>query len=292
MIIATMSLEQFQMAYSTEEACIDYIFQSKWPDGFICPRCQHRQAYVTNTRRLPLYECSHCRHQTSLTAGTLMEGSRTELHKWLLALFLISRTDKSINAVELSKLIQVTYKTAWLILHKIRLTIQKADQKTPLSGSIRINSAVYGRPFNPSTHKHPKEHLLLVGSSLNERGESTYLKLKFITPNHPRERHIPRSELISFNNTHIQSPSKHIETVTGLYSPKRTRPLMTFASKASSWLNETFHGIGAAHLQTYLAEFCYRFNLSIKNTPIFSHLSHLCFSNPTLNCSQAVQTAA
>ncbi|WP_260982263.1 transposase, partial [Paenibacillus sp. 32O-W] len=55
----------FRNRFKTEEDCIQFIYQAKWPDGFSCPRCRHRQAYVIRSRRLPLYECRSCRHQTS-----------------------------------------------------------------------------------------------------------------------------------------------------------------------------------------------------------------------------------
>ena len=104
------TLEQFQQQFPTEEACRDYFFSKKWPSGFSCPQCGHSHAYITSTRRLPLYQCLQCHHQTSLTAGTIMAGSRTSLHKWLTAIFLISRTEQGTNAVALSKIISVTYK--------------------------------------------------------------------------------------------------------------------------------------------------------------------------------------
>jgi transposase-like protein len=113
MNFASMSLDQFQNHFSTDSACIAYIFHTKWPEGFNCPRCKHSHAYVTTIRRLLLYECCQCRHQTSLISGTIMEGSRTELRKWILALFLFSFTNKGTTATELSKFINVTYKTAW-----------------------------------------------------------------------------------------------------------------------------------------------------------------------------------
>jgi transposase-like protein len=72
-------LNEHMDRFSTEEACINYLFQVKWPHDFLCPRCETRQAYTIYTRRLPLYECTSCRHQTSLTVGTVMEGSKTEL---------------------------------------------------------------------------------------------------------------------------------------------------------------------------------------------------------------------
>lgn len=276
MNFASMSLEQFQNHFSTESACIEYIFQIKWPEGFSCPRCKHNHAYVTTTRRLPLYECSHCRHQTSLIFGTIMEGSRTGLCKWMLALFHFSRTNKGTTAIELSKFIKVTYKTAWLILHKIRSMIHSSDDQTPLSGSVCINSAIYGRPYNPSVHKHPQEHLLLLGSSVNEWNESTYLKIKHVLLPNPKERHIPRFETKAFQQLHIESDTQNIEIVTGFYTPTRLRPLLVFAKQASKWINNTFHGLGPKHLQKYLDEFSYRLNLFSKKIPIFPHLVQLC----------------
>lgn len=272
-----MSLEQFHHHFSTENACIEYIFQTKWPEGFNCPRCKHRQAYVTTTRRLPLYECCHCRHQVSLISGTVMEGSRTELRKWMLALFLIARTHIGTTAVELSKTIKVTYKTAWLILHKIRSMVQNSDNQTPLSGSVCINSAIYGRPYNPSVHKHPQEHLLLIGSSVDEFDQYTYLKIKHVLLTNPKDRHISRFKTNAFHKQHIEPATINIEMVTGFYTPKRLRPLLVIAKQASNWINATFHGLGPKHLQKYLDEFCYRLNLTARNLPIFAHLVQLCF---------------
>ncbi|NQX68905.1 IS1595 family transposase [Paenibacillus alba] len=277
MDFSSMSLEQFHVHFPTESACVDYLFNKRWPAGFQCPRCSHPQAYVTTTRRLPLYECCHCRFQISLISGTIMEGSRTELRKWLTALFLVSRTDKGTSAVELSHIIQVTYKTAWLILHKIRSAIHNSDILTPLAGAICVNSAVYGRPYNPTVNKHPKEHLLLIASSHNDANEFTSLKIKHIISTNPKVKHISRSDIITFQNEQIDIAAYPIDIVTGFYTPKRLRPLLKFTKQASQWINDTFHGIGAKHLQIYLDDFCFRFNLSFRNLPLFPCLIERCF---------------
>ncbi|MEC0232070.1 hypothetical protein [Paenibacillus alba] len=206
-----------------------------------------------------------------------MEGSRTELRKWLTALFLVSRTDKGTTAVELSHIIQVTYKTAWLILHKIRSAIHNSNILTPLAGAICVNSAVYGRPYNPTVNKHPKEHLLLIASSHNDANEFTSLKIKHIISTNPKVKHISRSDIITFQNEQIDIAAYPINIVTGFYTPKRLRPLLKFTKQASQWINDTFHGIGAKHLQIYLDDFCFRFNLSFRNLPLFPCLIERCF---------------
>jgi transposase-like protein len=93
-----VSLASFVARFNSEEACADYLFQIKWPHGFVCPRCHHHDYYKMTTRRLPLYECAHCHHQASLTVGTVMEGSRTPLQKWFIAFYRLSQPH-SINAL-------------------------------------------------------------------------------------------------------------------------------------------------------------------------------------------------
>src|SRR5665647_382834 len=96
-----MGLEELLNHYSTEEACAGALLAAKWPNGFTCANCGHRHAYTITTRRLPLFECAGCRHQSSLISGTVMEGSRTSLRKWFHTLLLVSLQPAGVNAVQL-----------------------------------------------------------------------------------------------------------------------------------------------------------------------------------------------
>ncbi|WP_310501559.1 hypothetical protein [Paenibacillus qinlingensis] len=158
----------------------------------------------------------------------------------MLAIFLVSRTHIGTTATELSQLIKVTYKTAWLILQKIRTSIQQADNHCPLTGSILINSAIYGRPFNPTVHRHPQEQLLLIGSSIDQAAISTMIKIKHVIPNQPHTKHITKSDTYSFQQKHIDPMVETIELVTGFYTSKKQRPLLEFAKQVSTWLSTTF----------------------------------------------------
>ncbi|CAI6070874.1 IS1595 family transposase [Cohnella sp. JJ-181] len=121
-------------AYS-EEDCAGALFAAKWPDGFRCPRCAHPHYYKVSSRGRHLFECRSCAHQTSLTAGTVLEGTRTPLTKWFQAMFLMQI---GINAKLLAELIRVTYKTAWLINHKLRHAIGEWDRMRPLEGDLQL----------------------------------------------------------------------------------------------------------------------------------------------------------
>lgn len=80
-----MDLVTFQQRFATEEACRDRLFKLRWPEGFRCPRCGCDTAYFLEKRML--YQCTSCKHQTSLTAGTVMHKTKTPLVKWFWAIY-------------------------------------------------------------------------------------------------------------------------------------------------------------------------------------------------------------
>ena len=269
-----ISLANFVAQFNSEETCVDYLFYVKWPHGFVCPRCDHKHFYEITRRRLPLFECAHCRHQTSLTVGTVMEGSRTLLRKWFVAIFLISQPSRGISALQLSKEISVTYKTAWLMLHKIRHAISVADASVLLSGFVHVNDASYARPPYSAVPAHPKEQPLLVGASMNDDQQPVYVKMKLLPLDHPRDTiKLPTGE---FATRHVEPSTSSIEFLTERLMPRKLKRLFPLFTQAKQWINETFHGLGPCHLQAYFNEFCYRMNLQFQSKPIFPNLIRLC----------------
>jgi len=275
--MSELTLEQFMDRFPSEEACADYLFHSKWPKGFVCPKCSHRQFYKITSRRLPLYECAHCHYQASLKVGTIMEGSGTTLLKWFTAIFLVSRPAPGISAVQLKDTIQVTYKTAWLMLQKIRHAMSQSDASNLLSGMVQVHDACYGRPYNITHQTHPEEHLLLVGTSLNEQKEPTFIKMKLVTEA-PKERRIYPVEKMLFADKYIEEDAK-IEFITERLKPRKLKIGYPIFKKANHWINETFHGIGVRYLQAYFDEFCFRINRTLNHKPIFQALIQLCSSS-------------
>ncbi|MEW9669369.1 transposase [Ammoniphilus sp. 3BR4] len=274
-----LTLDEFLSRFPTEEDCANYLFQVKWPHGFVCPRCSHHQAYKTSTRRLPIYECTQCRHQTSLTVGTVMEGSRTALRKWLTALFLVSHDLCGISALKLSKIINVTYKTAWLMLHKIRHAMSDADASILLSGLVHVNDACYGKPYNSTWNKHPQEHPLLVGATLNDREEPVYIKMKLLPAKQLKKRYIHRVGRDEFVKQYVQSGSTKVKFTLGRYISQKAKKLFPHFANANRWINQTFHGLGPRYLQAYFNEFCYRLNRKLQKASIFESLANLCMSS-------------
>ena len=106
----------------------------KWPNGFMCPHCGHDYGIGLHCRELT--ECSHCHKQTSVMLGTLFHGSHLPLLKWFWALYFIGSDKGSISVLRLSKLIEVNWKTARLMLTKVRAAMGHRDSLYRLSGTI------------------------------------------------------------------------------------------------------------------------------------------------------------
>ncbi|NHN32039.1 transposase [Paenibacillus agricola] len=284
-----MILEKLLDHYSTEAACIEALMATKWSNGFTCRYCGHNRAYKITTRKIPLFECAACRHQSSLLAGTVMEGSKTSLQKWFHALLLVSFQPTGVNAVQLRAAISVTYKTAWLMLHKIRYAMNQ-DAGKLLSGIVRINSAIYGNPHNASVLRHPKEQPLLIGASITDKGEPACIKIKLVANEHLRERLVVPDGTKVFIKYQVAPGTVDVQCVTARFSPLRFKKLVDIVHEASCWISNKFNGIGPKHLQAYLDEFSYRINMKLENAGIsmFTHLTRQCVSIPTLTYSALI----
>jgi ribosomal protein L37AE/L43A len=109
----------FQTRFATEDACREYLFDCRWPDGFVCPGCGGLSAGQATRRHL--WICTACKLQTSVTAGTVMHATRTPLRTWFWAAYLVATHHPGISAKQLQRQLDLPrYETAWLILHKLR----------------------------------------------------------------------------------------------------------------------------------------------------------------------------
>ena len=103
-----------QRRFPDDAACARYLVALRWPDGFRCPRCAHDHAWMLKTKAWT-YECARCGKQTSVTAGTVMHGSKLALTVWFWAAYLMAGHSNGISASQLWKLLGLrSYKTAWL----------------------------------------------------------------------------------------------------------------------------------------------------------------------------------
>ncbi len=139
-----VSLPEFFQRYGTEDRCAAALAALRWPLGFACPRCTSAAHYIVGHGARKLYQCQACRHQTSLTAGTLMDSTKLPLRTWFLAIFLISQDKTGLSSLALMRQLGTSYRTAWLIQHKLMKAMAAHDAAQPLDGAIQLDDAYLG----------------------------------------------------------------------------------------------------------------------------------------------------
>jgi len=137
-----LSYTEFHKNYGSETKCRRVLFRLKWPSGFVCPRCQSQQSILLTSRHR--YQCVDCRHQTTVTVGTLLEHSKIPVRLWFYAAYLLTQAKNSLSAMSLMRGLGVSYNTAWRIKHKLILAMQLSENKETLSGNIQIDDAYIG----------------------------------------------------------------------------------------------------------------------------------------------------
>ncbi len=129
--------------YSTDAKCRELLEDLRWPDGVACLRCGSKN--VSELQARPVYDCNDCRHQFSVTAGTIMHDSHLPLRKWFIAIYLMCESKKGISANQLKRTIGVAYKTAWYLSHRIREAMANDPFDGPtLLGIVEVDETLVG----------------------------------------------------------------------------------------------------------------------------------------------------
>ena len=123
-----LSMAEFIRSYGTEARCYRALYKWRWPQGFRCPACAGRARSRFKRGATVYYQCRGCRHQTSLTAGPLLAGTKLPLRTWMLAIHLLTATKTNLAALELMRHLGVNYKTAWRVKHKIMQAMAEREE--------------------------------------------------------------------------------------------------------------------------------------------------------------------
>ena len=115
----SITFGEFRTRFSTEEACRAELFRLRFPNGFVCPKCGCTEYYPVRGRNT--FQCRACRHQTSVTAGTVMHRTHLPLTVWFWAIYLCATDKRGISAVQLSRTLNICYESAWYLLHRIQI---------------------------------------------------------------------------------------------------------------------------------------------------------------------------
>ena len=173
------SLLDFQDRFASEKDCAEYLFTRRWPDGFRCPRCGGRKCYRIRSRGI--YECAACRYQASVTAGTVLHGTRTPLRLWFTAIFLLVTDKRGISSVGLGKQLGVPQKRAWVMLHKLRKAMAVRNGLYRLDGLVELGESFFGDPKEGGGRNGvTARQKVLAGLSVTKDGRPLHLRLQVL----------------------------------------------------------------------------------------------------------------
>lgn len=261
----------FQERFSSEAACLDYLAASRWPEGFVCPACGGRRAWVLERRHL--WECADCHSQTSVTAGTVMHGTRTPLRLWFWAAYLVATHHPGVSAKQLQRQLGLSrYETAWLILQKLRRAMV-APEREPLKREVEIDEFFLGGYEEGLKGSRQRGKKALCGVAVEVRGrgsgrlrlaalpDASSASLGAFARSTVAAGAIIRTDGWSgYNGLAKLGYDHHRRSQLAEPGEKLLPRAHRAVSNLKAWLHGTHRGVGDPHLQVYLDEYVFRHN--------------------------------
>ena len=271
------SLGEFQSWFATDADCLDYLEWLRWPDGFVCPRCENLGGWRVADGS---YKCVRCKAQTAVTAGTLFDRRRTPLTVWFAVCWQFATAKDGICALNMQRTLQIgSYQTAWAMLHRLRQVLVRPGREL-LSGTVEVDETYIGgeEPGLSGGRAKGKKALVAVAVEITEPKRYGRCRMQIIPDASAATLHKFVTDNLAPGATVITDGWSGYLGIDGLgYRHDRRSQraakargedigqllpgVHRVASLAKRWLLSTHQGaVSPAHLDVYLREFCFRFN--------------------------------
>ena len=266
-----MTFREFIKRFPGEEECREYLYQLRFPSGFVCPKCGcDRNWKVGDT----LYTCKDCRHQTSVIAGTVFQDTRKPLMDWFIAIWWVTTQKNGASALGLQQVLGLkSHQTAWTWLHKIRKAMVNPN-RSKLSGTVEIDETYIG---GEAIGKHGRgaQNKVLVAVAIELDGKSlgrcrmsiiqdaSAKSLHgFIDENIEKGSHLITDGWSGYKGIENLGFDREIHVQKNETDDEKLLPhIHTIISLLKRWLLGTHQGaVEPKHLQSYLDEYIFRFN--------------------------------
>jgi len=264
------SLIEFEKRFATEEACREYLIKLRWPNGFRCPKCQHEKAWLT--KRKP-FHCTYCKHETSITAGTIFQDTRKPIQVWFRAMWYVVNQKNGVSALGLQRVLGFSrYETTWLLLHKLRRAMVRPNRDL-LSGLVEVDETYIGGKKAGKRGRGAAGKALVLIAVEDKGNHFGRIRLKHIS-NASGESLFPviKDNIESGSdirtdgwNGYENLDKKGYQHIVARKSTDVGDNLLPLANRIASllkrWIIGTHQGgIRFSHLDYYLDEFTFRFN--------------------------------
>jgi transposase-like protein len=268
------SILEFQRQFPDESACAAWLSAERWPEGFRCPCCGHDQSWMLATKAWTR-ECTKCHRQTSVTAGTVMHGSKLPLTVWFWAAYLMATHSNGLSARQMGRQLGLgSYKSAWLLCAKLRRAMVN-PARALLSGTVEIDETQISHrtkddPVAGGGGRSPHGKMQIIAAVEVVAQAPGRLRLGVIKDASAASLHpfikanvIPGAILKTDGWSAYPGVAgfSHQPHVVGTMAAHIVLPWVhRVFSNLKTWALGVYHGLRRKHLQAYLDEFVFRFN--------------------------------
>lgn len=283
---APKTLQQAIQYFSDEQTCIDAVALMRWPKGVECPHCQAKEPYYLKTQKR--WKCRECRKQFSVKVGTIFEDSPIQLQKWLPAMWMLVSCKNGISSYEIHRALGVSQKTAWFMLHRLRLVLKTSTTDSKIGGEgseVEVDETFIGGKLK-NMHKAKQERYRALSGTAQfggAGGKAVVVGLLDRTARQIRAQVVPDVSRLTLQNavlhhvthgtnvytdqapayqrlsqTYIHEVVNHAETY--VRGRVHTNGLENFWSLFKRNLSGTYVCVEPFHLERYVDEQVFRFN--------------------------------
>ena len=274
------TLQEFDAWFPSDAECIAYVRRLRWPDGFRCPACASPKAWLTARG---LLRCSACDRQTSVTAGTLFQGTRKPLRTWFQAMWFVTNQKLGGSALGLQRLLGLgSYETAWSWLHKLRRAMVRPGRDR-LKGAVEVDETyVGGAEPGKRGRRTEKKSIVVIAIEVHEpRGYGRLRMRRVPDVSGPTltgfvgDAVVPGSVVRTdawpgYHGLGVLGFEHDVVNISGSGNPAHVAmpAVHRVASLLKRWLLGTHQGaVRAKHLDYYLDEYTFRFNRRTSKAP-------------------------
>jgi transposase-like protein len=253
----------------------EYLESIRWPDGVVCPHCaeSEREPYRLKSKATSrrLWKCRACRKQFTVMVGTIFESSHVPLNVWLASFYLLCSSKKGMSAHQLHRMLGVTYKTAWFIMHRIREAMKEPAFASRMTGTVEVDETYIGPSGKGKGLRGPGADKQIVVTLVEREGQARSFRAANVTAETLQgavDRHVDRSARVmtdehrSYIGLRDRFDHQSVRHYSGEYvrGDVHTNTVEGFFSLLKRGVNGTYHHVSEAHLPRYLAEFDHRWN--------------------------------
>jgi transposase-like protein len=292
-----MNLTKLVEKFGSEEKCHAYLEHLRWPDGVRCPRCQSDK--ISRIRKRYQYDCDGCRYQFSVRVGTIFHDSKLPLWKWFLAIYMTVESKKGISANQLKRMLNVSYKTAWYLAHRIRAAMKDGNPEL-LRGIVEVDETFVGGRNRYMGLPHFGNKAIVVGA-IQRGGEvrldivqkrdrkSLHGFINRVTHDDTKEIHTDEwPPYVGIGDENTQHKRVHHESKQWVHANVHTNTIEGVWSLFKRSIVGSYHKLSVKHMPAYLDEMEYRYN-NRKNEYLFRDTLSRLLESSTISYSSLVK---